>query len=161
MTSAAAVRDEVRWLDPEQQRHWRSFLVATTMLNDLLDHQLEEDSDLSLGEYEVLVRLSEAEGRTLRMSELAAHLAHSRSRLSHTVARMERAGLVSRSRCRSDSRGVLCAMTDEGWRVIQAAAPGHVSAVREHLVDVLSPTQLAALGDAMATVQQHLSAIGD
>jgi DNA-binding MarR family transcriptional regulator len=161
MTSGTPAPAQVRWLDAEQQRHWRAFTVATTMLTDLLDRQLEHDCDLSLAEYEVLVRLSEAPDRTLRMSELAHHLAHSRSRLSHTVARMERAGLVVRSRCASDSRGVLCAMTEHGWQVIQAAAAGHVTAVREHLVDVLTPAQLAALGAAMTAVQEHLSQIRD
>jgi DNA-binding MarR family transcriptional regulator len=157
MTTAPAPED-VRWLDAEQQAHWRAFLVATQMLNDVLDRQLGDDSGLSLAEYEVLVRLSEAPGRTLRMSELAAGLAHSRSRLSHAVGRMERSGLVARSRCASDARGVLCTMTEHGWRAIQAAAPGHVSAVREHLVDVLTDDQLAALGEAMTAVHEHLVA---
>ncbi|WP_159807360.1 MarR family winged helix-turn-helix transcriptional regulator [Cellulomonas citrea] len=154
----APAADDVRWLDVDQQRHWRAFLVATQMLNDVLDRQLGDESGLSLAEYEVLVRLSEAPGRTLRMSELAAGLAHSRSRLSHAVGRMERSGLVARSRCASDARGVLCTMTDHGWRAIEGAAPGHVRAVRAHLVDVLTDAQLAALGEAMTAVYDHLSA---
>jgi DNA-binding MarR family transcriptional regulator len=157
MTTAPAP-EHVRWLDAEQQRHWRAFLVTTQLLNDVLDRQLGDDSGLSLAEYEVLVRLSEAPARTLRMSELAAGLAHSRSRLSHAVGRMERSGLVARSRCASDARGVLCTMTEHGWQAIQAAAPGHVRAVREHLVDVLTDDQLAALGEAMTAVLEHLTA---
>ncbi len=147
----------VPWLSGEQQAQWRAYRDGTAWLLDALTRQLDEESGLSLGEYEILVRLSESPDRTLRMSQLADELAHSRSRLSHTVGRMERAGLVVRRACPSDARGVNCTMTDEGWAAIVAAAPGHVRAVRGHLVDVLTPAQLAALGDAMTAVRAHLA----
>ncbi|WP_298454616.1 MarR family winged helix-turn-helix transcriptional regulator [uncultured Cellulomonas sp.] len=147
---------EVRWLSAGQQAHWRAYLVATARLQDALGRQLERDSDLSLSEYEVLVRLSEAPGRTLRMSLLADELAHSRSRITHTVRRLESAGLVERQACDSDGRGVNCHMTDAGFARLEAAAPGHVQAVRAHLVDVLTDDQLGALGDAMAAVRDAL-----
>jgi DNA-binding MarR family transcriptional regulator len=106
----------------------------------------------------VLVRLSEAPGRTLRMSELAGELAHSRSRLTHTVRRMEAAGLVERAPCLEDARGVNCTMTETGWQRLVAAAPAHVASVRARLVDVLTPEQMAALGDAMGAVGAALQA---
>ncbi|MCC2309534.1 MarR family winged helix-turn-helix transcriptional regulator [Cellulomonas chengniuliangii] len=147
---------EVRWLSAEQQAQWRAFRDGNALLNDALARQLDADSGLSLGEYEVLVRLSEAPGRTLRMSEIADGLAHSRSRLTHTIRRMEAAGLVERTACREDARGVNATMTEAGWERLVAAAPGHVRAVREHLVDVLTPGQLEALGAAMQAVTDAL-----
>ena len=119
----------------------------------MLEHELDAKSGLSTHEYEVLVRLSEAPGRTLRMAQLADNIAHSRSRLTHTIRRMEESGLVARVPCESDARGVNATMTDKGWETLVAAAPGHVQSVRDHLVDVLTPEQFAALGDAMETVR--------
>jgi len=145
-------QDGVRWLTADEQRAWRAYRDGTARLLDVLAHELEEDSGLSLGEYEVLVRLSEAPQRTLRMSELAGELAHSRSRLTHTVRRMESAGLVERAPCLEDARGVNCTMTEAGWRRLVDAAPSHVESVRRHLVDVLTPVQMQALGEAMAAV---------
>ncbi len=147
----------VRWLSADEQLSWRAFRTATAMLSDVLAHELEKDSGLSVHEYEVLVRLSEAPGRTMRMSEIATGLAHSRSRLTHTVRRMEEQGLVERQQCPSDARGVDCTMTELGWRRLVDAAPGHVRSVRAHLVDVLTPAQFAALGEAMEAVRVHLT----
>jgi DNA-binding MarR family transcriptional regulator len=155
--STSSVGGEVRWLTAEQQEHWRAFLVGTARLNDALGRQLEHDSDLSLSEYEVLVRLSEAPDRTLRMSLLADELAHSRSRVTHTVRRLESSGLVERRACAGDGRGVNCTMTDQGFARLEAAAPGHVGAVRTNLVDVLTDDQLRALGEAMAAVRDALT----
>jgi DNA-binding MarR family transcriptional regulator len=155
--TTSSVSSEMRWLTTEQQDHWRAFLVGTARLNDALGRQLEHDSDLSLSEYEVLVRLSEAPDRTLRMSLLADELAHSRSRVTHTVRRLESAGLVRRRACAGDGRGVNCTMTDEGYARLESAAPGHVRAVRTNLVDVLTDDQLRALGEAMSAVRDALT----
>ncbi|RYV50055.1 MarR family winged helix-turn-helix transcriptional regulator [Pengzhenrongella frigida] len=146
----------VRWLTEEQQRHWRSFLDGSARLTEVLGRQLEQDADLSLSEYEVLVRLSEAPERTLRMSLLADSLAHSRSRITHTIRRMETRGFVERRACAVDGRGVNCSMTALGFARLEAAAPGHVEAVRTHLVDALSEEQLRALGEALAAVHRRL-----
>lgn len=153
----AVTHDTVQWLTAEQQELWRDYLVGTQRLADVLAHELEATSGLSSHEYEVLVRLSESPDRTLRMAQLADHLAHSRSRLTHTIRRMEQSGLVVRTACAEDARGVNCTMTDRGWEVLVAAAPGHVQSVRDHLVDVLTDDQFRALGEAMAVVREHLS----
>jgi len=147
----------VRWLTREQQRHWRDFLVGSARLTEALGQQLERDAGLSLSEYEVLVRLSEAPDSTLRMSTLAHELAHSRSRITHTIRRLEAAGLIERRACEADGRGVNAIITATGFARLEAAAPGHVDAVRTHLVDVLTDAQLQALGGAMAAVGEALA----
>lgn len=150
--TAGRVEDDVPWLTDAQQRAWRAYLLGSARLTDALTRQLETDADLSLSEYEILVRLSEVPEHTLRMSELASSLVHSRSRLTHTVTRLERRRLVERRNCIEDGRGVNCVMTDEGYAALVAAAPGHVRAVRTHLVDLLSDGQLLALGRAMEQI---------
>jgi DNA-binding MarR family transcriptional regulator len=145
---------EPRWLDAEQQRQWRAYLDGTVRFIEALGRDHEERSAVSLNEYELLVRLSESPDRTLRMSALADGLARSRSRVTHTVARMEARGLVRRSASTGDRRGVNCEMTEEGYRVLVASAPTHVAAVRRYMVDVLTPEQFRALGEAMAVVAE-------
>lgn len=144
------------WLNATQQRAWRAYLVGTTLLMDRLDRELRERHQLSLPEYEILVRLSETSDRRLRMAALAESLSHSRSRLTHTVTRMERAGLVSRVACVSDGRGVEALLTDEGMRVLERAALTHVAGVREHLVELASDDDFAALGRVFDAVTDHL-----
>jgi DNA-binding MarR family transcriptional regulator len=156
-TEPRATAETVVWLTAEQQEHWRSFRGGVARLLAALEHELDEQSGLSTHEYEVLVRLSEAPDRTLRMAQLADTISHSRSRLTHTIRRMEQSGLVVRAACVEDARGVNCVMTDTGWDTLVAAAPGHVQSVRDHLVDVLSDEQFAALGEAMEAVRLHLT----
>lgn len=155
-TDGVATEQGTRWLTSEQQQDWRAFRDGVALLLEVLGRELDEQCGLSLHEYEVMVRLSEAPGRALRMSELASGIGHSRSRLTHTIARMERAGLVQRRSCRSDLRGVECALTDAGFQRLAGAAPSHVTSVRAHLVDVLTDEQLAALGSAMGVVERQL-----
>ncbi|HEY5516236.1 MAG TPA: MarR family transcriptional regulator [Pengzhenrongella sp.] len=145
-----------RWLTVEQQRHWRAYLDGSACLARALGHQLERDAELSLGEYEALVRLSESPDHTLRMSSLAGELSHSRSRMTHTIRRMESRGFVERRACPGDGRGVNATMTALGFARLQTAAPGHVETVRAHLVDVLTDSQLRALGESMAAVRDAL-----
>ena len=136
----------------EQQRAWRAYLDATRALSDALDRQLQRDADMPHAYYEILVRLSEAPGRAMRMSELAAATLSSRSRLSHAVARLEERGWVTRDSCATDRRGQVATLTDTGYSVLTTAAPGHVAAVRALVVDALSDeqlTQLAAISDAI------------
>ncbi|MBD8079481.1 MarR family winged helix-turn-helix transcriptional regulator [Cellulosimicrobium arenosum] len=144
--------EQPRWLDAEQQRLWRAYLDGSVRFVDAMTREHDEQSEVSLYEYELLVRLSESPDGALRMSALADGLAQSRSRVTHTVARMETRGLVRRSATADDRRGVLCTLTDEGRRTLVVAAPTHVAAVRRYLVDVLTPEQFRALGEAMAAV---------
>ncbi|MBI9113942.1 MarR family winged helix-turn-helix transcriptional regulator [Sanguibacter suaedae] len=143
---------EALWLSDQEQASWRAFLEGTARLSEALNKDLEIDSELSLNEYEVLVRLSESPTDSLRMSQLADSLAHSRSRITHTVRRMEERGLVVRESCAVDGRGVNCTLTDTGRAHLVEAAPSHVRSVRRHLVDVLTPQQLKNLGEAMQRV---------
>ncbi|HEX7738058.1 MAG TPA: MarR family transcriptional regulator, partial [Marmoricola sp.] len=128
----------------------------TTMLLDRLDRELRQAHDLSLPEYEILVRLSESPDRTLRMAALADAMAYSRSRITHTVARLERAGLISRGEDPTDRRGVTAHLTDVGFDKLAAAAHTHVTGVREHLVDLASDADFAAIGRAFDAVTDHL-----
>lgn len=141
-----------RWLDADQQQLWRAYLEGTVRFVEAMSREHEERSTVSLNEYELLVRLSESPDHTLRMSALAEGLARSRSRVTHTVARMEARGLVRRSASTGDRRGVNCVMTEEGQRTLVEAAPAHVAAVRRFMVDVLTPEQFRALGEAMSVV---------
>ena len=140
------------WLDSEQQQHWRRFLIGSWALLNALERDLEEGAQLSMSEYEVLVRLSEAEDRSLRMSQLADQVVASRSRLTHTVRRMEEAGLVLRRSSTGDRRGVDCVLTDDGFARLVSAAPHHVASVRARLVDVLDPADFARLGAIFTTI---------
>ena len=146
-----------RWLDPDQQRSWRALVMGWTLLSDHLDADLRQEFDLSLGEYEILVRLSESDG-VLRMSQLADRMAHSRSRVTHTVGRLERAGLVQRRTSSEDGRGVEAVLTEAGMSLLVQAAPAHVTGVREKLVDLCSPDDFAALGRVMNAVCDALVA---
>lgn len=154
--SRDAVSAETRWLSPQEQRIWRDYLEATQRLWERLARALDEDGDLPLHEYEVLVRLSEAPDGALRMSELASALVHSRSRLTHTVGRMEGRGLVERRSCAEDGRGVLCVLTDAGRATLARHAPAHVGSVRENLFDVLGEDDVAALGRIVSTLAENL-----
>src|SRR6476469_2437294 len=125
-----------RWLDADQQESWRAFVVGVTLLLDRLDADLQRTFDLSLTEYEILVRLSERPERSMRMAQLADALAHSRSRVTHTVSRMQNAGLVVRSTSPEDGRGIVCRLTERGHDLLVEAAPVHVQGVRDYLVDL-------------------------
>jgi DNA-binding MarR family transcriptional regulator len=133
------------WLTEDQQRTWRSLLLMTQLLDEALDRQLQADSGMAHSHYGILVALSEADDRSLRMSDLAAALRYSQSRLTHAVARLERDGWVRREPCPTDRRGLNAVLTDEGLRALQAAAPGHVSEVRERVFDALSADQVEQL----------------
>lgn len=146
-----------QWLDSEQQKHWRAWLSASQLLPDRLSRDLQASHGLTDADYEVLVRLSESPERRLRMSDLASVTLNSRSRLSHQVDRMEKAGLVERQVCEDDRRGSFAVLTKAGWQTLVKAAPDHVASVREHLVDVLTPEEFAALGRACAKIAERLA----
>jgi DNA-binding MarR family transcriptional regulator len=151
--------DDVRWLTEEEQRSWRAYLAASHLLMDQLGRELQRSHGLTHNDYEILVRLSEAPDRRLRMTDLAQGCLLSKSRLSHQVTRMEQAGLVTRTSCPDDRRGAYAVLTDEGLRRLEDAAPTHVEGVRRHLVDLLEPAEFAALGAALSRVADHLNGL--
>jgi DNA-binding MarR family transcriptional regulator len=142
---------EPHWLTADQQTVWRAYLLGSARLSQALDADLRR-SDLDLPEYEILVTLSEAPERQLRMSELAAAVHQSRSRLTHTVSRMEKAKLVERVGCPTDRRGVWATLTETGMDTLRTAAPSHVEAVRSYFVDAVDADDYAALGRAFRAV---------
>jgi DNA-binding MarR family transcriptional regulator len=137
--------DEVRWLTDEQQRIWRTYLLGGAELLERMDGALRP-FDLSLNEYSILVCLQESPDHRLRMSELADAVHQSRSRLTHTINRMEAAGRVERTTCGADRRGVWAQLTDVGLALLTEAAPAHVASVRKHFVDAAAAADFAALG---------------
>jgi len=150
---------ETRWLDREEQRTWRTFMLAVHLLFEEFDRELQRGASMPTSHYEILVRLSEAPGRSLRMSELATQSQSSRSRLSHTVARLEAAGWVRREACPSDRRGAFAVLTEAGFAALDAAAPIHVEGVRAHLFDQLDADQLDALRAIGERILDHLVSI--
>jgi DNA-binding MarR family transcriptional regulator len=150
---------ETRWLDEREQATWRAFLDGTRLLFAQLDRELQHEVGIPLAYYDILARLSEAPAWTLRMSELAEQSQYSRSRISHAVARLEERGWVRRDRCPTDRRGQFAVLTDAGFAVLAAAAPGHVDSVRRHLLDPLTRAQVDELGRISAAVRDHLLAV--
>ena len=141
------VPESTRWLTEPEQHCWRLFLTACQSLFGAIDTQLLHDSDLPNGYYEILVHLSEAPDRELRMTQLAKASTYSKSRLSHAVARLSERGWVDRRDCPTDRRGQIARLTDSGYAALEAAAPGHVEQVRRSLIDALTPDQLTQLGE--------------
>lgn len=146
------------WLSDDEQRSWRAWITASTLLNARLTRELTADHDLTMADYEILVRLSEADERWMHMSELAERTMSSRSRLSHQIDRMEKAGLVRRECCQHDRRGQHAVLTDAGWDTLETAAPSHVDGVRRYVVDAMTPEQLAALGEGCRLIVEALGA---
>ena len=144
------------WLSSKQQHSWRAFLGGVTVLLDRLDRELRASHGLSLSEYEILVRLSEASNRTMRMAELADLVALSRSRATHTVGRLEAKGIVRREPCDEDGRGVQAVLTDEGFTLLEAAAHTHVRGVQAHFVALASAEEFGTIGAVMDRVIDEL-----
>ena len=149
--------NDVQWLSTEQQRIWRAYLLGSARLADKLDADLRKFG-IDLAEYEILVCIEEVPGRRLRMSELAEAVHQSRSRLTHTIARMEKTGLVIRTTCPTDRRGVWAEMTEGGLELLRTAAPSHVAAVRKNFVEAIGKEDYTALGrafDSVLAVDDH------
>lgn len=145
-----------RWLTEDEQRVWRSYLHATTLLEDHLDRQLQRDAGMPHVYYGLLVQLAQAPRRRMRMTRLAIDAKITRSRLSHAVARLEKNGWVRREDCPSDRRGQNAVLTDEGYDVLKRTAPGHVEAVRQAMFDRLTPEQVRQLGEIMQVIAEGL-----
>ncbi|MFD3483753.1 MarR family winged helix-turn-helix transcriptional regulator [Streptomyces sp. NPDC058665] len=149
-----------RWLSTEEQGVWQAYLQATTLLEDHLDRQLQRDAGMPHIYYALLVHLSRAPHRQMRMTQLAKNAKITRSRLSHAVARLEKSGWVRREDCPSDKRGQNAILTDEGQEVLTRSAPGHVTAVRQAIFDRLTPEQVSQLGEIMRVMAHGLQPDG-
>jgi DNA-binding MarR family transcriptional regulator len=145
------------WLDADQQRAWRAVVGLFMTLPAAIETDLQRTSGLTMFEYLVLASLSEAPARTLQMTDLAARANSSLSRLSHVISRLEKRGWVTRQACLSDGRASEAVLTEAGAAKLVAAAPDHVRAVRELVIDALSPRQLQQLGVAAAAVVQRIA----
>jgi DNA-binding MarR family transcriptional regulator len=145
------------WLDDTEMRAWLGLVNVIHLLPLALDRQLQAESGISHGYYLVMAMLSEAPGRSLRMSALAAMTATSQSRLSHSVARLEARGWIERRPCADDGRGQVAVLTDAGFEVLAAAAPGHVAEVRRRVFDLLTREQVEAFADVAETLGNGLA----
>ncbi|WP_405588119.1 MarR family winged helix-turn-helix transcriptional regulator [Streptomyces sp. NBC_01190] len=145
------------WLNADEQRAWRIHLDVSRLLMCQLERDLQPFG-LTNNDYEILVNLSEAEDRRLRMSDLAKSTLQSKSRLSHQITRMEAAGLVRRENCESDRRGLYAVLTEQGWATMRQVAPRHVASVRSHFIDLIDPSDLAGYHRALLPVAEHLRA---
>ena len=144
-----------RWLNPREMKAWRSYIIASRRLLEALDSDLV-GHDLSMADYEVLAQLSDAPNRRMRMSELAELAMLSKSRLSHRMKVMEKAGWVRRELCSEDKRGSWAIMTDKGFKAIAAAAPCHVASVRKRFIDQLSTKEQGELAGIFSHLTEEL-----
>ena len=144
-----------RWLNPTEMKAWRGYIIASRRLLEALDLDLDAH-ELSMADYEILAQLSDAPNRSMRMSELADVAMLSRSRLSHRMKVMEKAGWVKREACEDDKRGYYAVMTPKGWKAIVAAAPDHVESVRSRFVDHLNKADQVAIAEIFERVTKSL-----
>jgi DNA-binding MarR family transcriptional regulator len=154
------VAEPIGWLSDAEQRLWRRLLSVECRLRERLDRELQAGGGLTLGEYEVLVHLSEAPGEALRMSELASRLLLSRSGLTRRVDGLVREGLVARRPCEDDGRGLLAELTPAGFSALERAAPVHVAGVRRYLLDPVAgpdgPVGLTGLAGGLGRIERAL-----
>lgn len=145
----------------EQLDAWRGYLETADQLRSLLESKLQESSKLSLGDYSVLLALSEATGHKLRSSELAARINWTRSRLSHHLGRMEKRGLINRVACEEDNRGAEAVLTNAGAEAFRRGSVAHLGDVRELFIEAFTDAQLKAVADIAKTLNRHLDALQD
>ena len=143
------------WLTEEQQEIWRDYLAMASRLQTAMHRQLQQDCELSLSDYDVLVALSER--GPLRVNELGEALAWEQSRLSHQLRRMRGRGLVARQGSDDDRRGAIIDLTNGGRTALEVAAPGHVELVRRAMFDGMSDAQLRAFGAMAKAVSERLA----
>jgi DNA-binding MarR family transcriptional regulator len=147
---------ETRWLDEGEARAWRAHIDGVHLLLKVLDRQLQRDAGLSFADYELLVALSEAPDRRLRMRDLADVTFGTRSGVTRAISRLEAQGWVRRRECADDGRGTEAQLTPAGQRKLAASAVGHVEAVRRHVFDVLTPAQVRTWGTASVALRAGL-----
>ena len=152
--------DSTRWLDDDELRAWLALAGVMLKLGPALDSQLQRDADMTHFDYLCLAMLSEAEERTLRMSELAARVNASLSRLSHVVKKLEQRRWVERFPCPDSRRVTMARLTAEGWEVLVDAAPGHVETVRSLVFDGLDAPDVEALERVAGHVVRRIESAG-
>lgn len=145
-------------LTPTEMAGWRAYIESSQRLMTHLEDDLRAESGLTFHDYHVLVLLSEAPGRRLRMGELANRLVFSPSRLTYQIGSMEKRGLVARESCPDDRRGSEAVLTAEGLRALREAAPHHLRSVRAHFVDDLDETEIAVLTRVFTRLGERLRA---
>jgi DNA-binding MarR family transcriptional regulator len=148
--------EPTRWLSADEQNTWRAYLDATRLLLQALDRQLTRDAGISFTDFELLVVLSEAPQRQLRMRELADAVTTTRSGVTRAISRLVDTGWVRRVECEDDKRGTLAELTDAGAEKLAAASPGHVAEVRRNMFDLLSPRDVGILGHDFSEMRTHL-----
>ncbi|WP_280501884.1 MarR family winged helix-turn-helix transcriptional regulator [Nocardia farcinica] len=146
---------EPRWLDELEMRAWRGFVRSRDTIAAAVGSDSVRDSNLTFVEYQVMAYLAESADNRMTFAELAAKLEWSQSRLSHQITRMSKRGLVAREPIPADARRTAARLTEQGERVLAAAAPAHLRSVRRHMIDVLDREQLAALADIYDTLLAH------
>jgi DNA-binding MarR family transcriptional regulator len=152
------VQDNHRAMPTREQLHiWRGYIESAEVLRTQLGSRMQNESSLSSGDYQVLLALSEADGKTLRASALALHIGWERSRLSHHLGRMEKRGLIGRATCADDVHGIEVSMTPAGAESFRTGSVPHLRAVKELFLDALSPEQLAQVEDLTRTLRHHLN----
>jgi DNA-binding MarR family transcriptional regulator len=150
---------QTRWLTAEEQLAWRAYLSACRRLFAEMEGHLQHVAGIPHAYYEILVRLSEAPGRELRMTQLADASISSKSRLSHAVARLEERGWIERTACPTDRRGQVARLTDAGFAALEAAAPHHVDQVRQMVFDRLSGEQVSQLHEISEAIEAGVEAV--
>jgi len=150
------VNVDTRWLTREELAAWVRLGAVLELLPTALDSQLRRDAELTHFDYYVLAMLSEAPERTMRMTKLAASTTATLARLSHVVQRLETRGLLERVPCPGDRRATNAQLTEAGWQKVQQAAPGHVSFVRDNVIDALAPEQVSQLTDITQAILSRL-----
>ncbi|WP_093423182.1 MarR family winged helix-turn-helix transcriptional regulator [Saccharopolyspora flava] len=138
---------------------WRAYIVGSALLEHRLNRELQLTHGLSIADYEIMISLSEAPDMQMRMSELANGIAHSKSRMSHQIRRLEKEGLVRRQECPEDGRGVLAVLTEDGLAKLREAAPSHVKGVREHIIDLLDDDEKKTLTAVFTRLTDHLRSL--
>jgi len=152
--------EQPQWLSAAEREMWMRLVATTILLPSAIETQLKRDAGLTYFEYHVLAMLSEAEGRSRLMSDLAKWSNSSLSRLSHVVTRLEKQGWVRREACPDDGRATIAVLTDAGFAHLESSAPAHVAEVRRYVFDGVSDEQLAVVSEVLGSILDRIEQSG-